>query len=435
MDFKSWATPRKAPRQSVSIYVFKHGSALGWAKAQPLCTRLVPEGIMLFDLNEKWIRALEPKTLLKRRQERVIVWDESQKGLGLVVFRSGNLSWVLRYSVNGKPGKTTLGQWPDLTYEMAKKKAQRLRGQIADGIDPARGKADGVDIEDLFDRMRKDYYPGLAVSTVKSYETLIDLYIVPKLGKIPVDGLALQDVAKLHHSMRHIERSANQALAVLARALHMAETWGLRPPNSNPCPAIQRFTENKRERYLTKDEMALLGDRLRALEPSWNPYTVAALRFAMLTGMRRGEVGGLKWASVKGDRLILKEHKTAKKAGARTVNLAPPAVLILKGLDKMLGCPYVFAGEKGGTCLASLRKLWDLVREGTSFKDVRIHDLRHTFASIGLMEGLTLEQIGGLLGHKAAATTKRYAHLMQDAAIVAASKTGAAVAARLNSGA
>ncbi len=381
-------------------------------------------------LSDRWIKGMDRAGILEGRERRT-VWDEGQKGLGILIHHSGTLAWVLRYSVRGHNGQITLGQWPEMPYAAAKKKAQVMRGQIADGVDPARARAGAVTMKDLAARFEADYLPGLAASTSRTYKMLIRLHILPKVGRVLVEDLALSDVARVHHALRTQERTANQALAVLSRMLNLAERWGFRPVNSNPCPAIGRFPETKRERYLTAAEMADLGERIRGLEGAWNPYAIAALRFAMLTGMRRGEVAGLRWTQIKGDRIILTEHKTAK-AGPKTIHLSEPARKILEGLERMLGTPYVFPGERGkSTCLGSLRHLWDKLRAETSFADVRIHDLRHTFASIGVMEGLTLEQIGGLLGHRAAATTKRYAHLMEEAARVAASKVGDEVVRRL----
>jgi len=387
---------------------------------------------MKAELNEKTIRGLEPASVLKGGQERVILWDESQKGLGLTVHRSGTLTWVLRYSIHGRPGKITLGNWPDVPYSAAKSKAQKLRGNIADGIDPSRAK-DTTTFKDLADRMREDYYPRLSDSTVRTYNMLLDRHILPLLGKLLVDEVALKDAARLHHKLKDQPRTANQALAVLSKALNMAETWGLREPNTNPCTAIQRFREEKRQRYLATLELVELGNRMRDIGPKWNPYSVAALRFAMLTGMRKGEVCALKWQDIKGGKITLKDHKTSKKTGDKVIPVTPPAMKILEEMERMLGTHLVFPGAQGGSCYHALRSLWDAIRAGTTFEDVRVHDLRHTFASFGVMEGLTLEQIGGLLGHKAAATTKRYAHLMEEAAMTAASKTAEAVADRLGS--
>lgn len=386
-------------------------------------------------LSDKIIGGLDHSSILEGRERRTL-WDASQKGLGLLIHKSGTIAWVLRYSMRGHNGQTTLGQWPDLPYAVAKKKAQSLRGQVADGIDPAKVKDGAKTVKDLAADFEKDYLPGLAASTSRTYKMLIKRHILPKIGRLLADEVALQDVARVHHALRGQPRTANQALAVLSRMLNLAERWGYRPVNSNPCSAIGRFPEAKRERYLTAEEMQTLGDKIRAEElAGWNPYTIAALRFAMLTGMRRGEVAGLKWTQIKGDKVIFTERRedasTASKTGAKTIPLNPPAKAILEGLTRMLGSPYVFPGEQGGPCTGSLKNLWYKLREETTFADVRLHDLRHTFASIGIMEGLTLEQIGGLLGHKAAATTKRYAHLMEEAARVAASKVGSEVVKRL----
>lgn len=221
---------------------------------------------MKLKLDEKIIRSMVPADYLKDGQERVVIWDDSQKGLGLTVHRSWTFTWVLRYSIHGRPGKVTLGNWPDVPYSAAKGKAQKLRGNIADGVDPSRVK-DAVTVRDLLARLREDYYPSLSPSTVRTYDMLWDRHILPMLGRLLVGEVALADAARLHHKLKAKPRTANQALAVLSKALNMAETWGFREPNTNPCTAIQRFREEKRERYLTTGELVELGNRLRDMGP------------------------------------------------------------------------------------------------------------------------------------------------------------------------
>lgn len=381
-------------------------------------------------ISEAWLRTLQPSSVLGEGQERIVLWDARQKGLGLVVHQSGTLSWIVRYSLYGKPGKKALGKWPDVSYEVALKRAQSTRGKVAGGEDPQR-KRGNTTVAKLALRFEKEHCPKLAPSTVRTYKMLLTNHILPKLGKLTLEEVKLGDVGKFHTGLRAHPRTANQALAVISKMLSLAETWGLRDPNTNPCGAIERYAENKRERYLTSEEMAELGKRLVSIEKGMNPYVVAALRVGMLTGMRKGEITKLRWDQIESEGLVFKEHKTAKQAGRKVIPITEPVRAILSDLDKVLGSPLVFPGEKGGACTQALRTLWEGIRKGTTFEDVRFHDLRHTFASIGVMEGLTLEQIGGLLGHKAAATTKRYAHLMQEAAQQAAAKAAQAVAGRL----
>jgi len=330
---------------------------------------------------------------------------------------------------------------------MAQARALEILGAAAKGQDlqaekiatrrqEVHAKPKVLTMTDLLDRFLEEHCPGLRKSTTRTYRLLIDRFIKPAVGSVAVCDFVLGDAGKLHHSMRSTPRSANQALAVLSKSLSLAELWGLRPPNSNPCGAIKRFQEAKRQRYLTPDELQRLEGKLdkAVTDGSWQP-AIRALRFGLLTGLRLGELEGLLWTQVNEDRCALifgaLAHKTGSKAGAKIIPLSGPAKAILDEAndDKMLGsgARYVFPGKLGGGCRAQIRYLWDEMRNGETFADVRIHDLRHSFASFGVRAGLSLPQIGGLLGHKAAATTSRYAHLMQDTARKAAEKIAQAM--------
>jgi len=203
---------------------------------------------------------------------------------------------------------------------------------------------------------------------------------------------------------------ANRCVALLSKMMNLAERWKLRPVGSNPCRGLEKFKERKVERWLNSDELARLGDALNVYEGS--PYAVAAIKLLAFTGARLGEVLGLRWEWVDFDRgeARLPDSKT----GAKTVHLPPPALSVLSELPRVEGNPFVIAGVKSGSALVNLEKPWRVIRKAAGLHDVRLHDLRHAFASTAVMGGMSLPIIGRILGHKQIATTQRYAHLADD---------------------
>lgn len=206
----------------------------------------------------------------------------------------------------------------------------------------------------------------------------------------------------------------------------LAEDWKLRPEASNPCRGVKRYAEHKVERYLSREEMARLGQALTALElesalaratrntpatpTGSSPRPLAALRLLLLTGCRVGEILSLRWKDVDLDRrlLLLPDSKT----GAKSVFLPEPAITLLRErLGEHAGEEFVFPGEKPGKPIISIRKPWERLCTKARIEAVRLHDLRHNFASVGAANGLSLPVIGALLGHSLPTTTTRYAHL------------------------
>jgi integrase len=187
----------------------------------------------------------------------------------------------------------------------------------------------------------------------------------------------------------------------------LAERWGLRPDGSNPCRHVEKFAEKKRERMLSADELTRLGDALASYDGS--PYVVAAVKLMVFTGARLGEVLGLLWEWIDFERgeARLPDSKT----GAKTLHLPPPALAVLAGLPRIDSNPHVIVGAKEGAALVNLEKPWRAIRAVAGLGDVRLHDLRHAFASVAASSGMGLPIIGKMLGHTQAATTARNAHL------------------------
>jgi len=207
----------------------------------------------------------------------------------------------------------------------------------------------------------------------------------------------------------------------------LAEKWGERPDGSNPCRHVEKYAELKRERMLSTDEFGRLAEALR--EPGHSPYVVAAIKLLIFTGARLSEVLGLKWDYIDIDRgeARLPDSKT----GAKTLHLPAPALAVLAGVPPMAGNPFVIVGHIRGAHLVNIEKPWRGIRKAAELDGVRIHDLRHAFASVAASSGMGLPIIGKMLGHTQAATTHRYAHLASDPVKAAAATTAGRIAAAM----
>ena len=231
----------------------------------------------------------------------------------------------------------------------------------------------------------------------------------------------------LHYGLRETPRAANRALMVLSKMFSLAEAWGLASTGGNPCRFVLRYKEGRRERFLTEDEYRRVGRALCELEAEGpvSARAAAALRLLMLTGCRLGEIQTLKWSDIdrKSGEIRLRDAKT----GARMVPLTPEVLEVLAGIKRVRRSPWVITGGKPNRHLAELTSYWHRVRESAEVEDVRIHDLRHSFASRALALGLQLPMIGRLLGHTDVSSTARYAHLSQEAEKVAVARVGGSI--------
>ena len=236
----------------------------------------------------------------------------------------------------------------------------------------------------------------------------------------------------LHTKLKKTRYQANRVLALLSRLMNLAETgqFGkLRPLNSNPCRHIEKFKEEKRERRLSGEEIAGLGRALIDTEAA-SPFATAAIRLLFFTGARLGEILGLKWEWVDF------EHAEARlpdsKTGQKTIHLPPPAMAVLSELPRIEGNPHGIVGQVEGQSMVNIQKPWRRIREMAGLDDVRLHDLRHLFASVAVSSGMGLPIVGTMLGHTQAQTTQRYAHLYSDPVKATAATTAGKIADALN---
>jgi integrase len=256
--------------------------------------------------------------------------------------------------------------------------------------------------------------------------------IIPALGNHRVTEVTRADVAKIHHDLRHIPYDANRSLEIISKMFNLAEMWGLRPDGSNPRKHIRKYPEEKRERFLSPAELKRVGEVLREMESEGVELAsaVAATRLLILTGCRLSEIMTLQWdhVDVPGKALRLPDSKT----GAKVVHLGQPAIELLDKIERVEKNPWVIVGTKPGARLTDLQPFWQRVRARAGLKDVRIHDLRHTFASTAVAAGQGLPMIGKLLGHTQVQTTARYAHLAAEPVKAAAELVASNIATFLN---
>jgi len=277
--------------------------------------------------------------------------------------------------------------------------------------------------------------PKRKPGTVREYQLLIDKHISPAIGKYKAIDVTRPQVAELHRSMRETPFAANRALGFLSAAFNWAERQGLRPDNSNPCRHVERYREQARERFLSSAELARLGEVLTELESAQlaPPAAIAAIRLLIVTGMRKGEVLGLRWEYVDWERKCVRLPDS--KSGAKSVPLNAPAIQVLSSLMERRGdSPWVVQGARQGQPFVGLQRIWRRALERAALDGVRLHDLRHTHAAVLAGSGVSLPIIGRILGHSIPATTARYAHLSDDPVREASDEAGRQIAAAMSGG-
>jgi integrase len=365
-----------------------------------------------------------------------VMWDGEIKGFGVRCRASGAKYYVLKMRIDGRQRWITLGRhgspW---TPDTARRDALRLLGLRAAGKDPAleRDRQKGaITVAELGARFLQEYVPQhCKPRTAYEYRRAVELFINPALGRHRISDVLRADVATFHHDLRDRRYQANRALGVLSKMMNLAEAWGLRQDGSNPCRHVKKYREDKRERYLSKQELqrlnAVLTDNQAKAE---SPFAVAAIGLLVTTGARLTEILTLRWEYVDLENRVLRLPDS--KTGAKLIYLNAAAIQLLRTIPRMQGNHYVIAGARPGAHLVELQKPWRRIRAKAGLDKVRIHDLRHNFASVAAAAGLSLPMIGKLLGHTQASTTQRYAHLAADPVRAASNLIGAEISAVMN---
>jgi integrase len=328
---------------------------------------------------------------------------------------SGAKVYVMRLREDGRQRWATLGRHGDgWNVKLAEDRAHALLALKAKGVEVRQLRAVAKGVPSL-KRLAVVYMRehGAAYLKPGSQERLRTslLHVVKRLGKVRVDRVTRDDVATLHAGMKATPVAANRALVALHGLLKFAIRKGYRV--DNPATGVRYYRETPRERYLTPDETGRLARVLAEAEGRESPFVLAAFKLILLTGCRQGEVFGLKWSEVDLERGVLQLEYA--KTGPRVVYLNELAQDVLRAVPRIEGNAYVVPGWRKGEHYQGEQKAWERIREAAGMTDLRLHDLRHNYASVLASGGASLQMIGELLGHKRIATTQRYAHLVGSA--------------------
>ena len=366
----------------------------------------------------------------------IILRDTEIKGFLCKITPRGKRVYMLYYRTReGQERRPMIGIHGEVTSAQARTIAQNWKAFVAQGGDPSADKQarrEAPTMVDLCRRYRADYAQGhKKASSFRNDMQMIGRFIAPALGSRKVAAVTADDIGRLHNSLRETPYQANRVLALLSKMFSLAEVWEIRPNGSNPTQHIQKFPEDKRERYLTEDELGRLGEALSEAEQNGveKPQAIAAIRLLLFTGCRLNEILRLRWEDIDWERglLFLRDAKTG--AQYRPVGMA--AMHYLGSLPWRDDVEWVIPGRDPSKPWKNLGKFWRRIRERVGLEDIRIHDLRHTHASMAAGMGLSLPMIGRLLGHTQAATTHRYAHLAADPVREAADRVAGSLATQL----
>ena len=326
-----------------------------------------------------------------------IFWDRELRGFGVRVHATGRKVYVVQ---TREPGgglkRVSVGLHGEVSPEGARREAARLIDRIRRGQDPFPAPpAPEPTMADLAERYMKAHVEvNCRPKTVEVFRRVVNLYILPELGALPIEAVERSHVSELHYKLRDKPYQANQTVGVLAKMFRLAEAWGMTPPRRNPCRSVRRYKEHRRERFLTPQEYRRLRGVLDEAERNGSclPSAIAALRLLLITGCRKNEIVTLRWDDI--DRGAGEIRLRDSKTGARRIPLTSAVEWVLAGIARVPGNPWVLTGKIPGDHLKNLDQVWLRLRVRAGLDDVRIHDGRHSYASRALAIGEGLPMIG-----------------------------------------
>ena len=380
-------------------------------------------------LNEKNVR--EAENLGRDYQ----IFDTDVRGFSITIYPSGNRAFTLDYRIAGRQRRMTIGRWPEWSTTAARERAKELRRDIDEGIDPLslrETSREAPRVNDMITRYLAEHTPHLAARNAADQHTIMHKLVAPDWGSKLVTEITKADVEKLltkiaagrarpskakpNNRARKLQGSkptpvrANRVGEVLRKMFTLAIGWGMR--TDNPASGFRRRIENERERFLRPEEIGRLA---KALDAAKDQRAAGIIRLCMLTGARSGEVRQARFEQFNLD--LGSWSKPAATTKQRKIHRIPisgdvAAIVRQRALLVPRGNPWLFPGDTAGQPVKEIRRFWIGIQTEAKLLDVRIHDLRHTFASLLVSGGASLEMIGKLLGHTQMQTTQRYAHLM-----------------------
>ena len=384
------------------------------------------------------------RTLTKRIVDRLAVngkdavfWDSELPGFGIRVYPTRRKVYVVQTRANGKSKRFTVGRHGDIAPDQARKDAANIIARLKAGLPPVEQEPEPEPtVAALAERYEREYVAmHCKPNTIKHYGLMLKKHIVPGLGSLRVSEVEKKHILRFQFGLSDMPTVANRTVDILVKMFNMAELWEMRPPGRNPCRSVRRYkVEPHKERFLTPRELARLG-RTLDIAPSKrlaSRHAAAAVRLLVLTGCRRNEIMGLAWDDL--DFEAGEMRLADSKAGPRIVPMPPAAAEVLAALPRTPDNHWVFPGRKKGAHQTNINDSWNRIRERADLDGVRLHDLRHSFASRALALGEGLPMIGELLGHRQVNTTARYAHLARESVRASTARVADSIGADILTG-
>lgn len=368
---------------------------------------------------------------LPKGKPRTTTWLGIEHGFGIRHYATGRNVYIVQTRMGGRVRTVTIGPASVITRHQASSVARRVIAYAQVGHDPATDRKrirSAPRFDDFLDEYWTRWSPHWKQSTYDTQSGYRALYLDGAFPGVFIDALNEADVTKWFADLnnRTGPGAANRVMSILNNMLNKAETWGYRLENTNPCRTVRLNRKRQCERFLSTAEMGRLGQVLaaqRAGEDRVKAAKAVAITLLLLTGCRRGEVLGLQWQDVRGNRLKLRDSKT----GPRTVWLGDDARALIDTLPRIRNVPWLFWNPRVKKPIGEFTDYWHDLQVRAGLTQVRLHDLRHTFASHAAMNKETLPMIGRLLGHRNHQSTTRYAHLDDEHVLDAAEQIGTAI--------
>ena len=349
-------------------------------------------------LTQRRVDTLRPRKTVRN------VRDAELKGYGVRIMPSGRKRYFIHSQHRGHRVWKIVGDAAVTTEADARARARSMLAALRDDRDIDADMSGDAPFETIAEEVFTRYGRRWKPRTLAVNRRYLHCQILPFFAGRPIAEIDREEVQRWFRSLHAVPAAANRSAPVLSIIMQQAEAWGLRPEGGNPCKGIRRYRQKRSERFLSPEEYRRLGMVLDRHEDR-QPFRVAALRLLLLTGCRKSEIIGLEWRFYRDGRLYLGDSKT----GPRTVWLCNAAREVLDGLPRSSRFVFPIAGRRAPWLW--LDRFWGDVRAETGLDDVRLHDTRHSYASMALSSGETIRTVGRLLGHDNAATTLKYAHL------------------------
>ena len=374
------------------------------------------------NINDRFIKSLKLPS-----NKHKIHWDEKITGFGIRITNNNAKSFVLRYNINGKERKYTIGKYPELSSTAAREMAIKLKGKIINGFDPLSDKQQSYSlptIKELGLEYIKSKEKMLRKSTLEGYELILKVYILPKFENHRINSISKRDVENFHSSLSDKPYMANRTLQLLSSMFSSAVKWGW--IEKDPIKDIKKFSEEKRNGFLSDQQIENL---MNVLDSQPNKINANIIKLILFTGSRKSEVLSARWQDFDfNNEIWMKPASLTKQNKPSPIPLNQEALTILKELknnikledeakkDELIisNSQYLFYNLKTKSPIKDIKSFWKKICEMANLQNIRIHDLRHTFASILVNSGVSLEIAGKLMGHCDTRTTARYSHLIND---------------------